>query len=233
MRQQRNTRDEIGCEEFRTRHSEFIDGVLDEADHRAWQRHVGSCLPCARHDRTVRRSCSLLHSLPPIETSCDFYPRLQHRIFHIDDDDRSGRQGSGGHVAVSLAIAGVMAAVAWSPAFRPQHITVDLPAVQAQAPPQLQETRSVGPILRAGPVLSQSGRGLASRPAALAAEFAHIWLDDSRHVVNLGSGGALRQSGSHGFLAGEAYTPVFLEHRHTQSGAAEATGERQATSPRD
>lgn len=124
----------ISCEEFRARHADYMDGLLASAEESRWRAHATACLPCARHDRSIRRSCDLARALPPLEPSDDFYTRLQHRIFHLRDEERLTRSGSGGNVAVSVVIAGVIAAVAWSPALQPEPTPLELPAVEARAP---------------------------------------------------------------------------------------------------
>jgi len=68
-----------------------------------------------------------------VEPSPDFEPRLQHRLFHVRDEE-AGERASGASAVVALAIAGMLAAIAWSPLFRQDPLTIDLPAIQARAP---------------------------------------------------------------------------------------------------
>lgn len=128
----------LPCEEFRRRHSEHLDGLLPAHEHSRWASHARSCLPCARYDRAVRRSCELARALPPLSMSEEFDSRLRHRIFHVRDEEHFTRRGSGSHVAVSLTVAGLMAVLAWTPLLREGADPVELAPVQARAP----ETRS-------------------------------------------------------------------------------------------
>jgi hypothetical protein len=63
----------------------------------------------------MRRGLQLARALPEIVPSSDFDQRLQHRIFHVQDElARTDRVGASGAV-VALALAGVIALAAWSP----------------------------------------------------------------------------------------------------------------------
>lgn len=130
----------LSCAEFRARHAEHLDGLLSDTEEPRWREHARTCLPCARHDRAVRRACDLVRSLPCLSTSEEFQPRLRHRIFHIQDEEHFTRRGSGGHVAVSLAVACLMAALAWTPLLQEGPEPLELAPVEARAP----EMRSPG-----------------------------------------------------------------------------------------
>src|SRR5690606_33520694 len=84
-------------------------------------------------DRVMRQGLELVRGLPLLEPSSDFKPRLQHRLFHVQDE-RADERASGASAVVALAIAGMLAAIAWSPLLRQAPLTIDLPAVQARAP---------------------------------------------------------------------------------------------------
>jgi hypothetical protein len=80
------------------------------------QWHLASCTSCARYDRVVRRGTELARELPEITPSDDFAERLQHRIYHVQDGAGiAGNRASG--AAVTLAVAGVIALLAWSPVY--------------------------------------------------------------------------------------------------------------------
>jgi anti-sigma factor RsiW len=106
------------CQEFLARHLEYTDESLPPEEAARWRDHIASCPSCARYDRVVRRGLTLLRSLPEVEPSEDFFPRLQHRIYNLDDDSPDGSRASGTSAVVSLAIAGVLALLAWSPILR-------------------------------------------------------------------------------------------------------------------
>lgn len=138
---------EPSCDEFRAGHVEYMDGLLGSARADAWSRHARACLPCARYDRTVRRACAAARAMPSVSASDEFRPRLQHRLFHVQDDASLSRRDSRGHVAVSVALAGLMTALAWSPLLVDEPAAVELPPVQAQAPlPSAAGALSAGPV---------------------------------------------------------------------------------------
>lgn len=133
----------LSCGAFRRRHSEYLDGILEPRDAELWRDHAHSCLPCARFDRNIRRSCRLVETLPPVETGNDFVPRLQHRLMHLRDGRRVFSAGSVTVTALSMLAAGIVAVVAWGPLTGPDSVTVELPAVRAQAPQTARSTPQI------------------------------------------------------------------------------------------
>jgi|GEM_PF-446370 len=106
------------CQEFLARHAEYMDELLPASEVARWEAHISACASCARYDRVVRRGVELLRAAPQIEPSSDFFPRLQHRIYNLEDEMRGGHRGPGAGAMASLAIAGVLAFLAWSPLLR-------------------------------------------------------------------------------------------------------------------
>lgn len=106
---------QVGCDELLARHADYLDGLLPPHEAAPLQLHMEICPPCARYDRIVRRGAELVRDLPEITPSSDFELRLQHRIFHIDDADtlRDSRPAAG--AMATIAVAGVIALLAWSP----------------------------------------------------------------------------------------------------------------------
>lgn len=121
------------CQEFLARYSEYLDELLDPMEAARWHHHLGRCASCARYDRVMRQGLELVRDLPSLEPSPDFEARLQHRLFHVRDE-REDERASGASAVVALAIAGMLAAIAWSPLLRQAPLMIDLPAVQARAP---------------------------------------------------------------------------------------------------
>ena len=121
------------CQEFLARYSEYLDELLDPMEAARVHHHLSRCASCARYDRVMRQGLELVRELPLVEPSPDFEPRLQHRLFHVRDEQADER-ASGASAVVALAIAGMLAAIAWSPLLRQDPLTIDLPAVQARAP---------------------------------------------------------------------------------------------------
>jgi len=110
------------CREYLSLHSELLDERLELADASRCRAHVDTCPSCARYDRVVRRGLTLVRELPQISPSPDFHQRLQHRIFHVQDDIARGDRFATASAAVALAIAGVIAFAAWSPMLGPPEV---------------------------------------------------------------------------------------------------------------
>ena len=108
-----HTADPQACAVWLEDHAAWMDGFLDEAESAAHEAHAAGCSSCARYARVLDRGLQLVRELPEIEPSAHFEQRLQHRIFHIEDDARlargSGRSGAG------LAAAAIIGLIAWSP----------------------------------------------------------------------------------------------------------------------
>lgn len=105
------------CQEFLARHSDYVDGVLEAEEAVHWAAHVSTCPRCARYDRLVRDAQQLVRRLPEVEPSHDFFPRLQHRIYNLEDELRD-RRPAGIGAMLSIAVAGTLAVLAWSPLLR-------------------------------------------------------------------------------------------------------------------
>lgn len=107
------------CQDFLSSHSDYMDGRLDaDADARC-SEHVDACPECARHHRIITRSLRLLGDVPTVEPSSDFHDRLQHRILHLQDEMARHDRFSGSGTMASLAVAAVIALVAWAPLMLP------------------------------------------------------------------------------------------------------------------
>jgi anti-sigma factor RsiW len=105
---------DVTCEEILAAHSDYLDGLLPAHEAARLQWHLSSCAACGRYDRVVRRGAELARELPAIAPSDDFAERLQHRLFHLQDGpaiaENRGASGAG-----TIAVAGVIALLAWSP----------------------------------------------------------------------------------------------------------------------
>jgi hypothetical protein len=106
------------CQEFLARHAEYMDELLTSPEADRCQVHAAVCASCARYDRVVREGVQILRTFPEIEPSDDFFPRLQHRLYSLEDELRVSARGPGASAIVSLALAGVLALLAWSPLMR-------------------------------------------------------------------------------------------------------------------
>jgi hypothetical protein len=112
----------MDCDTFLEGHSDFRDGLLMLPDRVAFEAHLRECDHCARYDRVVHRGVQVLRDRPELEVSDDFMDRLQHRLYHVDDEMAAARRRRGpvsrGAVA-ALAAAASVAAVALLPRLYP------------------------------------------------------------------------------------------------------------------
>lgn len=120
------------CQEFLSHQPDYVDGCLDAAVVARCDAHLSGCANCARRERILRKSLSLLSELPAVAPSTDFQTRLDHRLLHLQDElARHDRFAGSGTLAV-LAIAATIALVAWGPMLfqvRPE----GMPAVAVQS----------------------------------------------------------------------------------------------------
>jgi hypothetical protein len=131
----------MDCGTFLDGYTDFRDGLLTLPDRVAFTAHLRECDSCARYDRVVDGGVKVLRGLPELEVSGDFMERLQHRIWHEQDDlatarARRSRRPSRGVTAAAMAVAASLAAVALVPGvysrFTPT-VTM-LPSASASAP---------------------------------------------------------------------------------------------------
>ena len=132
---------DMTCSEFHGRFSEYYDGTAESAFLGAADAHVAACADCRRYHEIVARGAAILRTAPPVSVSDDFFPRLRHRIYHLEDGPALGKDevGSATTVSAALVIAAVIALAAWSPLLMhaPQ---VKLPPIVVNRP----EPRVVG-----------------------------------------------------------------------------------------
>jgi hypothetical protein len=72
----------MNCREFKSKHVGFVDDVLCAVHMAEMQQHVRSCARCSTLDTRIRRSLMVVHNLPQIQPSADFYARLIDRLTH-------------------------------------------------------------------------------------------------------------------------------------------------------
>ncbi len=171
------------CQEFLARHSDFIDGELDAREYARVEAHRASCPKCARYDRVVRSGVRMLRGLPEVEPSSDFFPRLQHRIYNLDERLRSGHRGTSAGAVASLAVAASLALLAWSPLLRSGLEVRDVDAVEqaASASPGTPSIADPGPS-RAAPFPGAAARPTSGVTVQLAAEAPNVPSIDPRPV---------------------------------------------------
>jgi len=156
----------ITCSEYVERFSEIYDATASPEVVRQADEHLASCPACRRYRHVVERGAQLLRSLPAPDVNEDFVPRLQHRIYHVDQDEVLRRHTNSGATALAvLGMAVLLVAVAWAPMLRPSAPVVELAPIVINRPPAAVRARSVA-----------SFSAFASRPAGQAVQ-AGLWGD--------------------------------------------------------
>ncbi len=143
----------MNCQQYLALFSDHHDGTLGEELGAEMDAHRSGCSRCAEYARTLEAGVGLLRSLPLPELSSDFRPRLDHRIYHVEDGPSIAREalGTGATTASVLAMAVLLALVAWSPGVKRPEPPVHLPAVVVQSPPAPTFTpRAPGPTFSRG-----------------------------------------------------------------------------------
>jgi hypothetical protein len=108
------------CSDFIDRFSEYFDRVGDERFIGEAEAHLASCSSCRRYLEVIERGRELIRSSPVVKVAGDFYPRLKHRLFHIEDGDSISRGSAGSATtgATILGMAVLLTLVAWAPMMR-------------------------------------------------------------------------------------------------------------------
>lgn len=117
--------------------SDFYDRSPEAAGRRAFSEHLENCSRCRRYEEVVRGGVDLLRGLTDAEISEDFHLRLQHRIFHIEDEQslvRGGTSASGTTTVTAVAMALLLVIAAWSPTLLVGDPEIQLPAIVISEP---------------------------------------------------------------------------------------------------
>ena len=122
------------CEQFLETYSDYVDGLLDETSATACGEHEGECPSCSRYARVMREGVDLFRELPEAEPASDFTPRLQHRLYHVEDNIPWAVAHPGGSAAV-LAVAAVgLLSLFWLPFATQIPVEVQFAPVAVDAP---------------------------------------------------------------------------------------------------
>lgn len=141
------------CDELLARHSEYLDDRMPLPDVVRCRRHLRRCDSCAEYHRTVTRGQELVRDLPYIEPSSSFYVGLRRRLESAEPRPTPSRQGAGPATLVALSIAAAIALITWSPVVRSGSAPVELPPMQAEAPPR--SSPALQPNLTERPLLDR------------------------------------------------------------------------------
>jgi hypothetical protein len=101
------------------------------------EAHLENCEKCARYERAVANGAALLRTLPRIEPSESFRPALEHRLFHVEDENALLRAAGSSAVPVltAVGIAIVLGVIAWTPALGRSTAQVALAPIVVSGPP--------------------------------------------------------------------------------------------------
>ena len=146
------------CSEFLSRFSDFYDGSPDPRFRQLFEAHLEHCEKCARYERAVASGAALLRTLPRIEPSESFRPALEHRLFHLEDENTLVRAAGSSAVPVltAVGIAIVLAIIAWPPTLGRSTAQVALAPIIVSGPPSPKRALPIftGGMAPLGPALS-------------------------------------------------------------------------------
>jgi hypothetical protein len=127
----------MDCKDYLARFSEYHDQRAGAAAFREMEAHRVGCPGCRRYSETLESGTEILRAFPALEIPLDFRPRLDHRIYHLEDGDSIAREtlGTGATTVSVLAVAILIALSAWSPVVSLRAPTPELPAVVVAEPP--------------------------------------------------------------------------------------------------
>lgn len=126
----------MNCSDVVNRFTDYLDRNAGASEAAAIERHLERCPSCVRYKAVLERGAGVLRSLPRPELRDDFAPRLQHRLFHVDDERTLVAHAASGAPALTVVgIAILLTAVAWSPSLLSDAPVVELaPIVVDRAP---------------------------------------------------------------------------------------------------
>jgi len=126
----------MDCNQLIARYTDYIDGTATPDEIRALEAHLAECASCQRYRSVLEHGSALLQALPRVELREDFEQRLQHRLYHVQDEHTlSERVMSGAPALTVLGIAVLLTAVAWAPLMHASAPQIQLaPIVVDRAP---------------------------------------------------------------------------------------------------
>jgi anti-sigma factor RsiW len=164
------------CSDFLDGFSDYIDGIGDDTRLDAARTHRDACRSCHRYEEVFLRGRELLRGEQALDVPEDFHPRLQHRLYHVDDERALARAPSGS-ATLLLTVAAALTVAAWSPSFLDDPEIELSPIVVSRPAPRpfgirLPNTSVLPSISPAA--LDREGDDLWRQPSALFFEYAPI-----------------------------------------------------------
>jgi len=138
----------MNCSRYVADFSIFLDGNAPEDELRDFEAHLAECDACRRYRQVVEQGSEVLRALPWPELTEDFGPRLQHRLYHVDDSVALAHGASATPAMTVVGMALLLTAIAWSPTLWPNAPQIALePIVVDQAPRRTSRTLPVRPAM--------------------------------------------------------------------------------------
>ncbi len=137
------------CEEFLARYSEYLDEELGAADAAEMRRHSAGCARCARYERVLRRGLALVRELEPVVPSRDSYLALHQHLARSTPAPPEVELPRA-PLAATIAVAGVLALLAWSALFRATGVPANAagePVTRMPVPDGRMELVAPSPVL--------------------------------------------------------------------------------------
>lgn len=124
------------CSEFIESFSDYVDETGSPERREAARRHRNGCARCRRYEEVYRGGLRVLaDDYGDLEVGDDFHPRLQHRLFHVDDERALARSSSGLHPSLMVAgVAALFAAIVGVPAVFGPDPEVELSPIVVSTP---------------------------------------------------------------------------------------------------
>jgi negative regulator of sigma E activity len=149
----------MDCGTFLDGYSDLRDDLLPLPERVRFESHLRGCASCARYDRVVKGGVDVLLEAEELQVADDFMDRLQHRLYHVDDEMSAARRRRarplGRNTAAAAAVAATVAGIALLPQLRTAPTVTMLPTVAASAPAPAAESRYLAD--------GADGAGLAAR----------------------------------------------------------------------
>ena len=116
--------------------TDYLDGASAPSEEIAIEEHLQQCPECSRYRDVLIHGTELLRDLPEPDLKDDFTPRLEHRLYHVDDDRAiAAHSGARIQAVTVVGIALLLTGVAWSPTLFVREPAVELPVIVVDEPP--------------------------------------------------------------------------------------------------
>jgi len=126
------------CSEFLRRFSEFYDAPASAPIRKIAEAHMDECERCANYEKIISGGIKILRTIPRVDLPESFHPRLQHRLFHIEDDNAVLSKGNNSALLVvkAFVFAVIIMIIAWLPRVLNDTPEVIIPAIIVSNPPK-------------------------------------------------------------------------------------------------